>query len=57
MFYPRRPMPSVMQPIVAGVALSFGYELIRAVSNGLSQLLFRTTIDAWVSPRIGGGSA
>ena len=46
-------MPQVIQPIVAGAALSFGVLLVLAVSNGVSSLLFNQTVSGFVDKRVG----
>ena len=46
-------MAMPLQAIGNGLALSFGYELIRAVSNGIVILVFSTSIDEWVAGKMG----
>ena len=41
-------------PVVGGFQLAFAYEAIRAISNGIVRLAFSTSIDEFVSSRIGG---
>jgi len=43
----------IVQPIVAGAALSFGVLLVLAVSNGIAQLLFNQTVEGFVNKRVG----
>lgn len=40
-------------PLVAGVMLSFYYEGIRAIGNGIVRLFFATSIDDWVADKMG----
>ena len=41
-------------PFVGGIQLAFYYEGIRAISNGIVRLVFKTSIDEMVKAKVGG---
>jgi hypothetical protein len=47
-------MDNILQPVVAGAGLSFGLLFLMAVANGMSSILFSTTITDAVTGRLGG---
>jgi|10_taG_2_1085330.scaffolds.fasta_scaffold05125_4 hypothetical protein len=49
-------MDNILQPVVAGAGLSFGLLFLMAVANGMSSLLFSTTITDAVNGRLGSGN-
>jgi hypothetical protein len=49
-------MSDLLGPVAAGAGLGFGVVFLMAVANGISQLIFNTTINEAVSGRLGGGS-
>jgi len=49
-------MSDILGPVAAGAGLGFGIVFLTAVANGISQLIFGTTVSEAVSGRLGGGS-
>ena len=49
-------MSDILGPVVAGAGLGFGVVFLQAIANGISQLIFGTTISEAVGGRLGGGS-
>ena len=50
-----RIMPG-LQPIIAGAGVAFGVALVLAVSNGISSLVFNTSVSEFVDSRLGGSA-
>lgn len=49
-----RNMANVLNPIVAGAGVAFGVALVLAVANGISTLIFNTSVSDFVDNRLGG---
>ena len=49
-------MPNVLNPIIAGAGVAFGVALVLAVSNGISSLIFNTSVSEFVDSRLGGSA-
>jgi len=49
-------MSDILGPVAAGAGLGFGIVFLTAVANGISQLIFGTTVSEWTTGRLGGGS-
>jgi len=54
--YLRVGMAELVTPVFAGAGLAVGLLFLMAVSNGISSLVFNTSITEFVSGRLGGGS-
>lgn len=52
-------MPAIMpglNPVIAGAGVAFGVSLVLAVANGMTRLVFNTSVTEFVESRLGGSA-